>query len=222
MPAFSGRGPGESSVKILLGRWEKPTWRAAFALLAAAWMVSAGSVAPASAQDGPGLRAGLSANPDQFFFGGHYVTKPIWDQMRFQPNVEAGFGDGLTVVAFNVEFAYWMPIGADWHAYVRRRSGAESLQRQWEGPRRGCGTGPDDPRGVPAARRPVLRDEGGRVRQPRLQAGRRLHVQMTGLSTRWAPACVGTAVLRVSGVLCETIGRRLEANAVNGVLRRPR
>jgi hypothetical protein len=105
-------------VKILLGHWEKPTCRAAFALLAAAWMVSAGSVTSASAQDGPGLRAGLSADPDQFFFGGHYVTRPIWDQMRFQPNVEAGFGDDLTVVAFNVEFAYWMPIGADWHAYV--------------------------------------------------------------------------------------------------------
>ena len=105
-------------MKILLGHWEKPTCRAAFALLAAAWMVSAGSVTSASAQDGPGLRAGLSADPDQFFFGGHYVTKPIWDQMRFQPNVEAGFGDDLTVVAFNVEFAYWMPIGSDWHAYV--------------------------------------------------------------------------------------------------------
>jgi hypothetical protein len=45
---------------------------------------------------------------------------------------------------------------------------------------------------------------------------------MTGLSSPWAPACVGTAVLRVSGVLCETIGRRLEANAVNGVFRRQR
>ena len=105
-------------MKILLGHWEKPTCRAAVALLAAAWMVSAGAVTSTSAQDGPGLRAGLSADPDQFFFGGHYVTRPIWDQMRFQPNVEAGFGDDLTVVAFNVEFAYWMPIGADWHAYV--------------------------------------------------------------------------------------------------------
>ena len=105
-------------MKILLGHREKATRRAAFALLAAAWMVSAGSVTSASAQDGPGLRAGLSADPDQFFFGGHYVTKPIWDRVRFQPNVEAGFGDDLTVVAFNVEFAYWMPIGADWHAYV--------------------------------------------------------------------------------------------------------
>ena len=105
-------------MKFLLGHRVEPTCRAAIALLAAAWMVSAGSVIPATAQDGPGLRAGLSADPDQFFFGGHYVTKPIWDQMRFQPNVEAGFGDDLTVVAFNVEFAYWMPIGADWHAYV--------------------------------------------------------------------------------------------------------
>ena len=78
----------------------------------------------ASAQDGPGLRAGLSANPDQFFFGGHYVTKPIWDQLRFQPTVEAGFGDDLTVVAFNVEFGYWMPISAGLARVCRRRPGA--------------------------------------------------------------------------------------------------
>jgi hypothetical protein len=105
-------------VKILLGQWERLTCRAVFALLVAAWLVGAGSVTSASAQDGPGLRAGLSVDPDQFYFGGHYVTKPIWDQMRFQPSVEAGFGDDVTVVAFNVEFAYWMPVGADWHAYV--------------------------------------------------------------------------------------------------------
>jgi hypothetical protein len=105
-------------VKFLLGHWEKATRRAAFALLAAACMVSAGSVASASAQDGPGLRAGFSADPDQFFFGGHYVTRPIWDRMRFQPNVEAGFGDDRTVVAFNMELGYWMSISPDWHAYV--------------------------------------------------------------------------------------------------------
>jgi hypothetical protein len=105
-------------VKILLGHWEKPTCRAAFALLAAAWMVSAGSVTSASAQDGPGLRAGFSASPDQFFFGGHYVTRPVWNRLRFQPNVEAGFGDDRTVVAFNMEFGYWMAVNPVWHAYV--------------------------------------------------------------------------------------------------------
>jgi hypothetical protein len=105
-------------VKILRGHWEKPTCRAAFALLAAAWMACAASVTAAAAQDGPGIRGGFSANPDQFFIGGHYVSQPFWDQLRFQPNVEAGFGDDRTVVAFNVEFAYWMPVGTDWHAYV--------------------------------------------------------------------------------------------------------
>jgi hypothetical protein len=65
----------------------------------------------------PGLGR-ASARSLTSFFGGHYVTKPIWDWVRFQPNVEAGFGDDLTVVAFNVEFAYWMPIGADWHVRV--------------------------------------------------------------------------------------------------------
>jgi hypothetical protein len=105
-------------VKKLLDWREKPTRRGGLILLAAGWITVVASVASASAQSGGGVRAGLSADPDQFFFGGHYVTKPIWDQVRFQPNVEAGFGDDLTVVAFNVEFAYWMPIGTDWHAYV--------------------------------------------------------------------------------------------------------
>jgi hypothetical protein len=87
--------------------------------LAAAFVVAVvASVPAASAQDGPGVRAGFSANPDQFFFGGHYVTKPVWDQLRFQPNIEAGFGDDRTVVAFNMELGYWMRVSADWHAYV--------------------------------------------------------------------------------------------------------
>jgi hypothetical protein len=105
-------------MKYLLGDREKPTRCAVRMALAAGWMVLVASVAGAAAQEGPGLRAGLSANPDQFFFGSHYVTKPIWNQLRFQPNVEAGFGDDRTVVAFNVEFSYWMPVNPDWKAYV--------------------------------------------------------------------------------------------------------
>jgi hypothetical protein len=107
----------EVLVKISLDHWEKPTRRAAFTLLAAAWMLCAGPVTFAAAQDGPGLRAGVSADPDQFFIGGHYVTRPIWDRLRFQPNVEAGFGDDATVVAFNAEFGFWMRLNAGWNAY---------------------------------------------------------------------------------------------------------
>ena len=105
-------------MKKLLGYREKPTCRTVFVLLAAAWLVAVAWVPPASAQDGPGLRAGFSASPDQFYFGGHYVTKPIWDRLRFQPNVEAGFGDDRTVVAIDMEFGYWMKVSPDWQAYV--------------------------------------------------------------------------------------------------------
>jgi hypothetical protein len=108
----------EVLVKISLGQWEEATRRAAFTVLAAVWMLCAGPVTLAAAQGGPGLRAGFSANPDQFFFGGHYVTGPVWNRLRFQPNVEAGFGDDRTLVAFNMEFGYWMPVNPDWQAYV--------------------------------------------------------------------------------------------------------
>ena len=110
--------PGGARVKNLLDYWEKPTRRAALAVLAAAWVAALVLAPPAFAQGGPGLRAGFSANPDQFYFGGHYVTSPIWDRLRFQPNVEAGFGDDSSLVAFNMEFGYWMRVNSDWHAYV--------------------------------------------------------------------------------------------------------
>ena len=105
-------------MKNVFDHCDRPLWRAVRGLVAAGLVAVVASVQPASAQYGPGVRAGLSANPDQFFFGGHYVTRPVWDQLRFQPNVEAGFGDDRTVVAFNMEFGYWMRINADWHAYV--------------------------------------------------------------------------------------------------------
>jgi hypothetical protein len=103
-------------VKNVPDRREESTRWPAVCVLAACFAVS--SAAPAFAQSGPGIRGGFSANPDQFFIGGHYVSAPIWDQLRFQPNVEAGFGDDRTVVALNVEFAYWMSVSPDWHVYV--------------------------------------------------------------------------------------------------------
>jgi hypothetical protein len=102
----------------LLGCREKSTRPPALVVLAAAWFAVAAAAPSAFAQDGPGIRGGFSASPDQFYFGGHYVTKPVWDRLRFQPNVEAGFGDDRTLVAFNMEFGYWMPVSKDWQAYV--------------------------------------------------------------------------------------------------------
>ncbi len=72
-------------------------------------LVLAGT-ASAEAQWSAGIRAGASADPGQFFFGGHVESRPIFENLTFRPNLEVGVGDGVTTVAINVEFAYWIPL----------------------------------------------------------------------------------------------------------------
>ena len=75
------------------------------------------SVVPAAAQE-LGVRAGVSVNPDQFYFGGHAETGNLVDNLRFRPNLEVGVGDNVTLVAFNIEFAYHFPSQRSWHVYA--------------------------------------------------------------------------------------------------------
>jgi hypothetical protein len=93
-----------------------------FARIACIFVFAAGcgllTAAPASAQTSAGIRAGLSVDPDQFYFGGHVETRPLIDQLRFKPNVEIGIGNDLTLVAMNVEFAYVFPSRRDWNMYA--------------------------------------------------------------------------------------------------------
>jgi hypothetical protein len=73
----------------------------------------------ALAQEGFGVRGGLSVDPDQFYFGIHYDTGPLVDRLSFRPNVEAGLGSNRTLVAFNVEFAYRIPLPISaWSLYA--------------------------------------------------------------------------------------------------------
>lgn len=72
---------------------------------------------PAAAQDA-GLRAGLSVDPDQFYFGGHLETSPLVDRIHFRPNVEVGFGDDLTLIGANMEFVYKFPNRRDWGLFA--------------------------------------------------------------------------------------------------------
>jgi hypothetical protein len=77
------------------------------------------SSAPAFAQSHAGIRAGVSADPDQFFFGGHVETAPLMEHLTFRPNIEVGVGDDLTLIALNIEFAYWVPMNTrqPWAVY---------------------------------------------------------------------------------------------------------
>ena len=74
--------------------------------LAVAWCLAPAS---ASAQVDAGLRAGVSVDPDQFYVGGHLETGPLVERLVFRPNAEIGFGDDVTTVAINFEFAWKFP-----------------------------------------------------------------------------------------------------------------
>lgn len=65
-----------------------------------------------------GARAGVSIDPEQFYFGAHAETPPLADRLRFRPNIEIGLGDGTTIAAFNVEFAYHFRSVEPWNVYA--------------------------------------------------------------------------------------------------------
>lgn len=73
--------------------------------------------APAAAQ-GPGVRAGVSVDPDQFYFGGHYETGALVERLHFRPNIEVGLGDDLTTTGLNFEFIYKFPTRTRWSLYA--------------------------------------------------------------------------------------------------------
>jgi len=76
------------------------------------------SFAPDAHAQSVGVRAGVSVNPDQFYFGGHVETAPLVDRLTFRPNVEIGVGDNVTLVAFNFEFAYHFASTTTWNVYA--------------------------------------------------------------------------------------------------------
>jgi len=79
-----------------------------------------GAFAPEAvqAQMAPGVQAGVSVDPDQFFFGGHVETSPLVDRVRFRPNVDIGLGDDVTLIAFNFDFTYAFTANRPWNLYA--------------------------------------------------------------------------------------------------------
>jgi len=80
----------------------KPVWLAVLLLLCAA--------PTATAQTTYGIRAGVSADPTQFVFGGHLETRPLIEKLTFRPNLEIGVGDNQSIFAANFEFVWSIPI----------------------------------------------------------------------------------------------------------------
>jgi hypothetical protein len=55
---------------------------------------------------GWGPRIGFTLDPDQIHFGAHVHMGEFTRNLRFQPNLELGLGDDLTLFAINFETAY--------------------------------------------------------------------------------------------------------------------
>jgi hypothetical protein len=74
---------------------------------------------------GWGPRIGLSVNPDQVHFGAHIDFGNFAKHVRFQPNVEFGFGDHLNLFTLNAEAAYRFSSRWDvWSPYLGGGLGA--------------------------------------------------------------------------------------------------
>jgi hypothetical protein len=73
---------------------------------------------PAMAQSRAGVRAGISVDPTQFYFGGHVDVKEIVEKFWFRPNAEIGVGDGITTFTLNGEFVYFPAVRSrEWTPY---------------------------------------------------------------------------------------------------------
>lgn len=84
-------------------------------LLAAGFLLAGADTVSAQSL---GVRGGVSMNPDQVYFGGHYETPPLIDRLHFKPNVEIGIGDDTTLVGVNLEFVYKFSEYRDWGFYA--------------------------------------------------------------------------------------------------------
>lgn len=100
-----------------------------------------GGALPGYAQ-GAGVRGGVSVDPDQFYFGGHYETGALVDRLHFKPNLELGIGDDLVTTALNFEFVYKFPTRSAWGLYAGGGPAVNFYSYDDDGPGRGTDTEP--------------------------------------------------------------------------------
>ena len=66
---------------------------------------------------GIGFQGGVSVDPEQGYFGTHFETPELFQNFRFRPGIDGGFGGDFSLAALNVEFLYNFAIGRSWSVY---------------------------------------------------------------------------------------------------------
>jgi hypothetical protein len=66
---------------------------------------------------GIGFQGGVSVDPEQGFFGTHFETGELFQNFRFRPGIDGGFGGDFSLAALNIEFLYHFAISRSWSVY---------------------------------------------------------------------------------------------------------
>ena len=66
---------------------------------------------------GIGFQGGVSVDPEQAFVGTHFETGELFQNVRFRPGIDGGFGGDFSLAALNIEFLYHIEIGRTWSVY---------------------------------------------------------------------------------------------------------
>jgi hypothetical protein len=112
---------------LKLGGAELPMVRFSGHLLAAALLIGAGSSSLASAQpiqvsaqkSQIGFTGGMSIDPEQGFVGVFWRSPEIGRRFHIRPGLEGGFGDGLKLATFNIDFLMRFPIGSSGWDFIQ-------------------------------------------------------------------------------------------------------
>jgi hypothetical protein len=88
-------------------------------LCALSALVPITAYAEGAAVNSYGPRVGFSSNPDQLVVGGQLSVGNVTPEITFDPNVELGFGDNVTLIAFNLDMHYHFDLsGSNWRPYA--------------------------------------------------------------------------------------------------------
>lgn len=76
-----------------------------------------------------GFRAGFSSSPDQLVLGGQMSVGEVAPNLTFDPNLDLGFGDNVTILAFNLDMHYHFDmVNSAWRPYLGGGAGIHHIQ----------------------------------------------------------------------------------------------
>jgi hypothetical protein len=66
---------------------------------------------------GIGFQGGVTVDPEQAFVGTHFETGELFQDFRFRPGIDGGFGGDFSLATLNIEFLYHIQVGRSWSVY---------------------------------------------------------------------------------------------------------